>query len=75
MLDEGDAVWALVAEVVDAVEADLDVLVTTVEDRVTARTLASCLLVQRRSSPGHEERSLTEERVLTRVRQHSFPVV
>jgi GGDEF-like domain len=37
MLDDGGAVWPLVAEVVDAVEAELDVLVTSVEDRVMAR--------------------------------------
>lgn len=37
MLDERGAVWATVAEVVDAVEAELDVLVTSVQDRVMAR--------------------------------------
>jgi hypothetical protein len=37
MLDERRAVYALVADVVDAVEADLDVLVTNIADRVRAR--------------------------------------
>jgi hypothetical protein len=41
MLDDREAVWALVAEVVDAVEADLDVLVASVEDRVMARMQAT----------------------------------
>jgi hypothetical protein len=36
MLDERRAVYALVADVVDAVEVDLDVLVTSIEDRVLA---------------------------------------
>jgi hypothetical protein len=37
LLDEREAVHALVADVVDAVEAELDVLVTSIEDRVTAQ--------------------------------------
>jgi hypothetical protein len=37
MPDERGSVWALVAEVVDAVEAELDVLVASIEDRVVAR--------------------------------------
>ena len=41
MLDDRAAVWAIVAEVVDALEAELDVLVTSVEDRVLARMQAT----------------------------------
>jgi hypothetical protein len=37
MVDDRGAVWTSVAEVVDAVEAELDVLVAGVEDRVMAR--------------------------------------
>src|SRR5436305_14000252 len=37
MLEGPEPVWAAVAEVVDAVEAELDVLVASVEDRVMAR--------------------------------------
>jgi hypothetical protein len=40
MPDEGGDVWPLVAEVVDAVEAELDVLVANIEDRVLARMQA-----------------------------------
>src|SRR5690349_2648820 len=36
MLDDHRALWALVAEVLDAVEAELDELVGNVEDRVLA---------------------------------------
>jgi hypothetical protein len=41
MLDDRGAVGALVTEVVDAVEAELDVLVATIEDRVMARIQAT----------------------------------
>jgi hypothetical protein len=41
MVDNRGDVWALVAEVVEAVEAELDVLVTSVEDRVMARMQAT----------------------------------
>lgn len=41
MLNERAGVWALVAEVADAVEAELDVLVGSVEDRVMARMQAT----------------------------------
>ena len=41
MLDDRAAVWAMVADVVDALEAELDVLVTNVEDRVLARVQAT----------------------------------
>jgi hypothetical protein len=41
MYDDGGAVWASVAEVVDAVEAELDEVVASVEDRVMARMLAT----------------------------------
>ena len=41
MLDERAATSAQIAEVVDAVEADLDVLVDSVEDRVLARMQAT----------------------------------
>jgi hypothetical protein len=41
MFDDRAAVWPRVAEVVDAVEAELDVLVTSVEDRVRARIQAT----------------------------------
>ncbi len=37
MFDDRGAVWAFVGEVVDAVEAELEVLVASVEDRVMAR--------------------------------------
>jgi len=39
--EDGGAVWAKVAEVVDRVEAELDVLVTAIEDRVVARVQAT----------------------------------
>src|SRR4051812_6390238 len=41
MLEAPEPVWALVAEVVDAVEAELDVLVASLEDRVMARMQAT----------------------------------
>lgn len=41
MVDERRNVWALVAEVADAVEADLEPLVSIVEDRVMARMQAT----------------------------------
>ena len=41
MLDDGGAVGALVVETVDAVEAELDVFVASVEDRVMARMQAT----------------------------------
>jgi hypothetical protein len=41
MPNDRGAVWALVAEVVDAVEAELDVLVASIEDRIMARMQAS----------------------------------
>lgn len=40
-LDDRATVWALVAEVVDAVEAEVGVLVATIEDRVMARIQAT----------------------------------
>jgi hypothetical protein len=39
--DDREAVWALVAEVADVVEAELDVLVASIEDRVVARMQAA----------------------------------
>ncbi len=39
--EDRGAVWANVAEVVDAVEAELGVLVVAVEDRVVARIQAT----------------------------------
>ena len=41
MLDDRGAVWVLVAKVVDALGAELDVLVASIEDRVTARLQAA----------------------------------
>lgn len=41
MVDDRGAVWASVAKVVDAVEAELDVLVRHVEDRIMARMQAT----------------------------------
>jgi hypothetical protein len=41
MVDDRAAVWASVAEVADAVEAELDVLVAGIEDRVMARIQAT----------------------------------
>ena len=41
MLDDRGAVWALVAEVVDALAAEVDVLVASIEDRILARLQAT----------------------------------
>lgn len=41
MLDDREGVWALVADLVNGAEADLDVLVASVEDRIMARMQAA----------------------------------
>jgi hypothetical protein len=41
MLDDSEGVWGLLTDVVEAVEAELDVLVASVEDRVLARMQAA----------------------------------
>jgi hypothetical protein len=74
MLDERQAVYAMVADVVDAVEAELDVLVTSIEDRVRARMPAS----DRDPSTAHDEalRSGVEAAVreaLARLRSQTDP--
>jgi hypothetical protein len=41
MLDDRGGVWTLVAEVVDAVEIEIDALVASIADRVVARMQAT----------------------------------
>jgi hypothetical protein len=72
VLDERGKVWALVAEVVDAVEAELDVLVSSVEDRVMARMQAT----DGEPSPGLHEAlrrgvSAAVRDALARLRAHA----
>ena len=41
MVEDREAVWASVVEVVNAVEGELEVLVASIEDRVMARMQAT----------------------------------